>query len=203
MSKQGPGGTQRVSEHPPHGDGRRQVREARFNKGSQCRPHKGCSPSLASIDRRCGGITETQGRNEMGMTILEPGSAAMQCPDSLVDLHQEQKSKFKQGRALPLSGPQADEPHSTLVASCCVNAGEPQISRARGDGANLYFRRRRRRLRIPRDLGDRDDTAAHSAPQWPHKGSGTHPERTGPNSPAGWGGPREAGHALRGLGPDR
>ena len=47
--------------------GRQQVREARFNKGSQCRPHKGCSPSLASIDRGCGGITETQGRNEMGM----------------------------------------------------------------------------------------------------------------------------------------
>ena len=72
-------------------------------------------------------------------------------PRQLVDLHQEQKSKFKQGRALPLSGPQADEPHSTLVASCCVSAGEPPISRARGDGANLYFRRRRRRLRIPRD----------------------------------------------------
>ena len=62
--------------------GCRQVRKARFNKGSQCRPHKGCSRSLASIDRGCGGITETQGRNEMGMTILEPGSAAMRCPDS-------------------------------------------------------------------------------------------------------------------------
>ena len=72
-------------------------------------------------------------------------------PRQLVDLHQNQKSKFKQGRALPLSGPQADEPHSTLVASCCVSAGEPPISRARGDRANLYFRRRRRRLRIPRD----------------------------------------------------
>ena len=29
--------------------------------------------------------------------------------------------KFKQGRALPLSGSQADELHSTLVASCCVD----------------------------------------------------------------------------------
>ena len=54
-------------------------------------------------------------------------------PRQLVDLHQEQKSKFKQGRALPLSGSQADEPHSTLVA------------------ANLYFRRRRRRLHIHHD----------------------------------------------------
>ena len=52
-------------------------------------------------------------------------------PRQLVDLHQEQKSKFKQGRALPLSGPQADEPHSTLVASCCVSAGDDQQSSRR------------------------------------------------------------------------
>ena len=71
-------------------------------------------------------------------------------PRQLVDLHQEQKSKFKQGRALPLSGPQADEPHSTLVASCCVSAGDHRSAELAATEPTCILGGRRR-LRIPRD----------------------------------------------------